>query len=104
MKSAIIYTTVPNLKEAKSICKVLVKERLVACANIFPINSVYRWKGRIEQAKECAIVLKTRSNLVKSVINRVKGLHSYECPCILSFDIKDGNKAFLKWVEKETQV
>ncbi|MBF0429766.1 MAG: divalent-cation tolerance protein CutA [Fibrobacteria bacterium] len=105
MSYNMIYMTVGTKEEAINISNTLVQEKLVACANIIPgMISVYRWKGTIETAEEYSVLLKTRSGLVQNVIEKIKLLHSYECPCILAIPIENGNKKFLEWISQETQI
>jgi len=102
-KFSFVYITAPTKKEAKRIAEILVSERLAACCNVFKIDSVYRWKGKIEKSGEFGIFAKTKKNLVERIIKRVKEIHSYSVPCIVSFDLKRGNKDFLNWIEKSTK-
>ncbi|MBZ9569772.1 divalent-cation tolerance protein CutA [Patescibacteria group bacterium] len=99
----LIYITTTNEKEAKRIAEVLVEERLAACVNRFPIKSIYRWAEKIQRESEIALIVKTKDELVDKVIKRVKELHSYEVPCIISISIEKGYSKFLKWVDKETK-
>ncbi|MBI5347140.1 MAG: divalent-cation tolerance protein CutA [Candidatus Aenigmarchaeota archaeon] len=98
----LVYITAAT-DEAEKISKMLVKERLVACVNMFPIKSCFRWKGKIEKAEEIAIIAKTSDKKASAAICRVKELHSYEVPCVVAVDVKAGNKDFLKWIEEETK-
>lgn len=95
---SIIYITAGSMDEAKSIGRTLVEERLAACANIFPITSIFRWKDKIDEAGEFGIIVKTRTDRVKDIENRVKQIHSYEVPCIVSFKIGSGSEDYLKWI------
>jgi len=99
----LVYTTTKDEKEAKEIAKALVEEKLAACTNIFPIRSIYRWKGKICDEKEAAIFIKTKKELVDEVIKRVKELHSYEVPDIISILIEKGYADFLKWIGESTK-
>jgi periplasmic divalent cation tolerance protein len=99
-----IYITSKDAVEAYRIGRVLVEEKLIACANYFPINSIYRWKGNIEESGEVAIIAKTREILVDKVMERVKQLHSYEVPCVVSWIIEKGNPDYLKWIEESTEL
>ena len=94
----IIYITNPDRKTAKKIALRLLKKRLIACANIFPIESVYWWKGKIENAKEVVLILKTKEKFDK-IKNEVKKIHPYSIPCIIKFDAK-ANKEYEAWLEK----
>jgi periplasmic divalent cation tolerance protein len=99
-----IYITAKNANEAETIANALVEERLVACVNIIgPVRSIYRWKGNIERESEAVMVAKTKETLVDKVIERVKALHSYECPCIEAIPIVNGNPAYLQWICDETE-
>ena len=89
---SIIYITAGSMDEAKSIGRTLVEERLAACANIFPINSIFRWKDNIEDAEEFGIIIKTKTIKVRDVEKRVKQLHSYEVPCVISFKMDLGSE------------
>ena len=95
------YITCPKKKEAHKIASFLVKKKLVACANIINnVDSVFAWKGKVIKAKEILIVGKTMNKNVQKIIKNVKKLHSYEVPCVIFFDIKNGNTDFLKWIIK----
>jgi periplasmic divalent cation tolerance protein len=91
------------MDEARRIAAALVGEKLVACVNCWPITSVFRWEGAIEESAEVAMICKTRTDLVPAVIKRVKELHSYEVPCITSWKIDTGWIGYLDWVGKETR-
>ena len=104
MKYNLIYITTKDKAEAKKIGQAVVEARLAACANIIDkMGSVYWWQGKMEQGVEAVLILKTKENLVSELIEKVKSLHSYECPCIVSLPIVDGNKAYLDWLENETK-
>lgn len=98
-----IYITARDKAEAVNIGRTLVREKLAACANYFPIQSIYWWKGQIEESGEYAIILKTRSELVEPLIERAKQIHSYEVPCIVSWPIEKGNPAYLEWIKESTE-
>ena len=103
-ETTLIYITVGSAEEAKTIGRELVRERLAASVNIFHnINSIYWWGGRIQDETESALIAKTRKVLVSELIEKVKAMHSYELPCILSFPIADGHGPFLNWIREETR-
>ncbi len=97
---SIVYITAGDMDEAKRIGRKLVEERLAACANIFPITSIFRWKGKIDEGGEFGIIIKTKTRQVKEIENRVKQLHSYEVPCVVSFRMDEGSEDYLKWIEE----
>jgi len=80
---------VPASEEnAQKIARVLVEEKLAACCNLLPIQSVYWWKGKVEEGSEVVVLAKTLEKNVEKVINRVKAIHEYEVPCILVLEGK----------------
>ncbi|MCX9085052.1 MAG: divalent-cation tolerance protein CutA [Candidatus Methanoperedens sp.] len=95
---SIIYITAGDMTEARKIGRILVEERLAACANFFPITSIFRWKGNVDEASEFGIIVKTRTDRVKEIEKRVKEIHSYEIPCVVSFKIEYGSAEYLEWI------
>ena len=99
-----VYITARNVKEARRIAEALLKDRLVACANIIPnIESLYWWDNKLQNEPEAGIIGKTISENAKKIIKRVKELHSDKVPCIVFWPIVGGNKDYLDWIRKETQ-
>ena len=97
------FVTVSSKKEAKEIANVLVKDRLVACVNIVPgIVSVYTWQGKKEKSNEVLLIIKSRKTLFKKLARKVKQLHSYDVPEVISIPILDGNKDYLHWIRQNT--
>ncbi len=103
MTVTLIYVTASSEEEARRIGTTLVSERLAACANLLPgMTSLFWWEGRIQEAREVTIILKTRADLVERLTDRVRQLHSYECPCVVALPIAGGNQAFIDWIVAET--
>jgi periplasmic divalent cation tolerance protein len=99
-----IYITTKDKKEACKIGKVLVRERLAACVNIIPnMNSFYWWEGKLQDDRECVLIAKTKSSLVKKLIAKVKKVHSYTCPCVICLPVVEANPTYLNWIDKETK-
>jgi periplasmic divalent cation tolerance protein len=88
------------LEEARKIGRAVVEKRLAACANILPgsVESVYRWKGRVEKAREVMMLLKTTAGRLKKLEREVKRLHSYDVPEFVAVPIVAGSRAYLRWV------
>ena len=102
MKSYIQITTTTETKEqADKISQHLVETKLAACVQILgPITSIYRWKGKVENAQEWLCLIKTRDNLYAKVEAAIKSVHSYETPEIISVPIIEGSKEYLSWIDK----
>jgi periplasmic divalent cation tolerance protein len=100
----LVYMTAGAVGEARRIADALVSERLAACVNILPgMQSVYRWQDAIQHDDEIVLIAKTTAALVDRLGDRVRELHSYECPCIVSLAIDGGNPAFLTWISEQTE-
>ena len=104
MNTAILYVTAPNKAEAETIAETVVQEKLAACGNILDgMTSIYEWEDRLCKESEALLILKTTAHLENKLIERIKHLHSYECPCVISLPIQNGNSDFLKWISESTQ-
>ena len=102
---SIVMVTVGNGEEALSIARTLVEEKLVACVNMVPrIRSIYRWKGEICDEEELLLIMKTRSELYPALQNRIRQIHSYEVPEIITFPVTDGLSEYLNWVVDSTSI
>mgnify|MGYP001234161117 FL=1 len=100
----LFYITTKNHKEAVKIASILVKKRLVACANIFNnVKSVFLWNNKISKSKEVIIIGKSTKKNQTKIISEVKKKHSYDIPCVVFTKILSGNKEFLKWINSSTE-
>jgi periplasmic divalent cation tolerance protein len=102
MSFLLVYVTAKDEEEANKIANHLLSKRLIACANMLPIKSLYWWKGAIESDEEVAVIMKTQEMHKESIIFEVKAMHSYDVPCIEFFKIEDGNPDYMKWIKTET--
>src|SRR3569832_1646739 len=99
MAYSLILSTASTKDEAQEIARALVERKLVACVNIVgPIDSIYRWKGEVENAQEFLMVMKTGSEKFEDVREAVKSLHSYEVPEVIQIPIENGLPAYLTWI------
>lgn len=104
MSHVVVLVTGPSADEAERIGRALVEERLAACANLIPsIASAYWWKGKIEEATEALLVLKTRQDLVERLVTRVRALHSYTVPEVIALPILGGNPDYLRWIDDSVE-
>ena len=96
-----VYVTTKDRDEAKKIGAAIVEEKLAACANIIDgMESIYHWKDQVETSSECILILKTSYSNIAKMTHRIKELHSYEVPCIISLNIaeQEGNPEYLDWI------
>ena len=99
-----IYMTVGSRDEARKIGKELVSARLAACVNILDnMNSFYMWQGELQDDTEVVMIAKTTEDRLPELINKVKSLHSYDCPCIVSLPVMHGYQPFLNWIAEEVK-
>jgi len=97
----VVLVTCSSREEAEKISKILVEERLAACVNVVStVKSFFWWEGKIDEAEEHLLIIKTSVEKMEKLIERVKELHSYSVPEIISLPILEGNKDYLKWVEE----
>lgn len=95
----IVLSTASSEEEAQKIARHLVERRLAACVNIVPrITSVYRWQGKVEEAGEWLLIIKTTAAAFGEVREAIAGLHSYEIPECICLTIEDGSPNYLEWV------
>ena len=100
----LIYITCKDNAEAKKISKHLLDEKLIACVNIHPIESMYRWKGKIfEEQPESLMLIKTKKGKEEKIVGEIKKMHSHSVPCIEFIEVKKANKEYDEWVKSETK-
>ena len=100
----IVLTTAGSPQEAEKIARALVERRLAACVNIVPqIQSVYRWKDKIEQETEWLLIIKTKGTVFESVADAIKELHSYELPECVMLEVDSGSERYLNWIRENTR-
>ncbi len=98
-----VYMTTGSKDEARRIGRALVEERLAACVNILDgMNSLYWWDGAVTEDEETVLIAKSRAALLDTLTERVRALHSYDCPCVVALPIEAGNAGFLEWIGAET--
>ena len=104
MEVNLIYITAKDKAEARKIGSELITSKLAACVNIIDnMNSMYVWEGKIQDDKEVILIAKTAEEKVPLLVEKVKTLHSYDCPCIVSIPVSGGNMEFLDWIVSEVK-
>ena len=99
----VVLSTCESAEEAAKLARTLVEQRLAACVNILPgIRSVYRWKGKVEDAGGVAVLIKSRRDLFDRLREAIEKEHSYEVPEIIALPIVAGSENYLQWLAAET--
>ena len=99
-----VLISAPDADTARRIGRALVEERLAACANVVPgVQSIYRWRGAVEEASEVLLVVKTRASRADALAARVRSLHPYELPEVVVLPVRGGSRAYLQWVAAESR-
>ena len=95
------YITCKNTKEARTIAATLLDKKLIACGNIIPkIDSIFKWKDKVVKSSESILFVKTSKNKMKKIISVTCKIHSYKNPCIVFFNLQNGNKTFMNWINQ----
>ena len=101
----VVLTTCPSEDEGKTIAKTLVKEKLIACANIVAnVLSIYKWESKLCEDNEVLIIIKSQRKHFQKISKRIKDLHSYDVPEIIALPIIKGSKTYLDWILSETNM
>ena len=96
----VVLVTAKDKKEAQKIAAGLIKAKLAACVNIIAkVDSIFFWAGKIDRARECLLVIKSKRDKISKIIKLVKSLHSYEVPEIIALPIITGDKPYLRWMD-----
>jgi len=104
MSETLTLVTCKDGVQARRIATALVRERLAACVNVVRgVTSIYVWEGKLEKGREVLLLIKSRSGLSKKLAARVKRLHSYSVPEVVTIPIATGNPAYLRWVRESTR-
>jgi periplasmic divalent cation tolerance protein len=101
-EAVVVYITAGSPEEAARLARALVEERLAACVNRVPVESVYRWQGRVEEAAEVLLIVKTRRDRLDALAAHVRALHSYAVPEMVVLPIVAGWTPYLEWLADES--
>ncbi|RJO59736.1 divalent-cation tolerance protein CutA [Candidatus Parcubacteria bacterium] len=102
-KIAFLYITNPSPSVAKKIAKFLLKEKLIACANIYPkVKSLYYWRGKLVEETEVILIAKTVPKKYRDIVKLVEKIHPYSTPCIIKLTV-EANKKYSAWLKKQIQ-
>lgn len=103
-KFCIIKTTFADKKNAKNIANLLLKKKLIACAQIEEVESMYLWEDKIVNQKEFSLLVKTVSNNYKKIEKLILENHSYKIPQIIQIPIQDGFDDYLSWINSVLEI
>ena len=94
------FSTFGSEEEAARVVRTLVEERLIACGNLIPgARSLYRWQGKLHDAREVVAIMKTRKQDWAALLSRLHELHSYDTPELIAVRIAAGAPRYLAWLE-----
>jgi len=102
MAFILVYITHKNKADARKVVSHLLKKKIIACANVFPIESSYWWNGRIERAKEVVTIVKTRKENWEKMKSEVERIHPYDIPCIMKLGA-EANTPYESWIRREAR-
>ena len=103
MSVCFVYVTAADSAEARKIGRALVEQKLAACANVLHgMTAIYRWEGEVRDGQEAVLIAKTREDLVPALTEKVRALHSYDCPCVAALPLVGGSRDFLDWIAAQT--
>jgi len=95
----VVLSTAGSEDEARKIAHHLVEHQLAACVNIVPgIESIYRWQGKVETAREWLLLIKTTTEKFPAVRDAIRKLHSYDLPECIAIQIEDGSAEYVQWI------
>jgi periplasmic divalent cation tolerance protein len=101
----LVLTTASSQEEARKLANALVERRLAACVNILPkIDSIYRWKDKIEESQEFLLLIKTTRSAISPLREAIEELHSYDLPECIVLAVDDGSGAYLQWIDESIDV
>src|SRR5687768_6402443 len=104
MSETVTFVACRDVRQARTIARALVGERLAACVNVVPgVESIYRWKGKVEEAREALLLVKSTSARARRLEARVKALHSYEVPELVTLTIAGGSADYLRWLRESSR-
>ena len=98
-----VYLTCKNEAEARRLARLALEKRLAACANIFPVSSLFWWGGAVRGSREAAVIFKTRASLEKRLVSELERAHSYDVPCIDSLPVLGMNGSCARWLAAQTR-
>ena len=98
----VVLSTCDSEEQARQVARALVEHRVAACVNILPgAHSIYRWQGKVEEAAEWVLVIKSRRDLFEGLRAELQRNHSYEVPEVIALPVVEGSAGYLAWLDRE---
>ena len=101
----VVLVTCESAKQARTIARALVEQRLAACGNVVeaPVRSIYRWKGKVESATEFLLILKSSRRRFGALESTVRKMHTYDVPEIIALPVMEGSRGYLEWISESVR-
>lgn len=98
----VVLVTAGSEEEARQLVRHLLEQKLIACANLVPVNSLYMWEGEMQDDREVLMIIKTHSTVfADKLVETIKAQHSYDVPEIIAMPIVLGSQDYLRWIVDE---
>ncbi|MCM1984136.1 divalent-cation tolerance protein CutA [Lyngbya confervoides] len=104
LEPLVVLVTASSHQEARAIAQQLIQQKLAACVNLFPLESLYLWEGHLQEAAEWQLIIKTTAHCFDTLRTTVIAHHSYEVPEILALPIVAGSPPYLDWLRTQTPI
>jgi periplasmic divalent cation tolerance protein len=102
-KAVLVISTFPDETSAADAAAILVKKKLCACATLFPVRSIYSWKGSVEDQHECAVFFKSVNATKEKLKKAIAELHSYSVPEIIELSLSGVSKSYFEWMVESAE-
>lgn len=103
MDALLVFTNLPDVESARALATTLVEQRVAACVNVLaPCQSIYRWEGKLEEAEEVTLLIKTSAARYAALEEAIRAYHPYELPEIVAVRVEKGLPDYLAWVAAST--
>ena len=101
-EQGVLLTALPSREDARRLAAILVEEKLAACVQLLPIESFYRWEGKVQNESEVLLLIKTRTALFDAAMARIRSEHPYSVPEIVGWPFSAGHLPYLDWIDEST--
>jgi periplasmic divalent cation tolerance protein len=99
----VVLVTAPTRADAETIARAVLGDRLAACVNLWPVQSLYTWQGTLETADEYQLVIKTQRSRFPALETKIRAIHPYDLPEMIALPLVAGSEPYLTWIHEQTQ-